>query len=103
MTQQRILLTQAEAGMTLAEPVESLKQAVLCNTGTVLSDPLIHRLMLLGVKRVVVQGLPAPHLREPSANEVDAMLEQRFSRCDHIPLMKNLRDTIRRRLLQESL
>ncbi|TVR16183.1 MAG: hypothetical protein EA401_01750 [Planctomycetota bacterium] len=93
--QQRILLTQAEAGMVLAEPVESLKKAVLCMPGTTLRDDLIHRLMLLGIKRVVVRGNPSNSRPALSVEQREAQLEQRFSRVANRPLMKKLRDAIR--------
>lgn len=93
--QQRILLTQAEAGMVLAEPVESLKKAVLCMPGTTLRDDLIHRLMLLGIKRIVVRGHPSNTRPALNKEQLETQLEQRFSRVANRPLMKKLRDAIR--------
>lgn len=97
-TTQRILLTQAESGLVLAEPVVSIKKAVLCGAGTALSDELIHRLMLLGIKRVVVFGQQAPMRDAPSVDDREVMLDQRFSRCGNQALMNNLREAIRRRI-----
>ena len=94
MDEQRILITQAQPGMVLARPVTLPNKISLCGTGTELTDDLIQRFMLRGIKRLFVQGAA---LRS-SANQPLAIrlenLHQRFSRVQDNSMMRYIEHCI---------
>ncbi|MFM2092826.1 MAG: hypothetical protein RLZZ127_3315, partial [Planctomycetota bacterium] len=57
---QRILITQAVPGMVLAEPVMLPGRVLLCGRDAELSEPVIHKMMQRGIKRIIVKGHPIP-------------------------------------------
>jgi len=94
--EQRILLTQAAAGMVLARPVVLPSKVALCARGTVLSDGLITKLMARGIKRIHVQGQPLPGPSQEAYLESIKKLHERFSRVRHVPLMVSLQYIVER-------
>jgi hypothetical protein len=88
--EQRILLSQATAGMILSRPVALPNKVVLCARGLELSDLMIVRLMSRGIKRVYVQGNQLPGLGQVAFEESMRKHHERFSRVRHIPLMVSL-------------
>ena len=94
--EQRILITQAASGMTLARPVVLPSKVSLCARGTVLSEVLITRLMARGIKRIFVKGHPLPGPSQDAYLDSIKKLHERFSRVRHIPLMVNLHGIVER-------
>lgn len=93
---QRILVTQAATGMTLARPAMLPDRMVLVGEGAVLTDAMITQLLKRGIKRIVVRGQPLPRPSSASFDNRVAELQVCFSRAEHIPLMQALRDVIAR-------
>lgn len=100
--EQKILITQAQAGMTLSRPVATPKRVVLCGRGTTLSDHLIQRLMLRGIKRIFVQGTPVPGRSQKPPQEQVRELRHRFSRVRDVPFMGRIERTIEKEMLRRS-
>ena len=96
--QQRILLTQAESGMELAEPVLSIGDAILYSADNVLNDDLILHLMTLGIKRITIKGKHTRGRKLYSLADQESMLIERFSRCRKGGLMASIQDCVRRNL-----
>ena len=94
---QRILITQAEPGMVLAKSVSLPGQASLCGPGTALSEELIHRLTIRGIKRVFVQGRPIKTSNDRPLQERLAELQERFARVRGSELM----DAVERAIVHE--
>ncbi len=94
--EQRILITQAIPGMVLAQPVILPNKVTLCARGTVLSEVLITRLMIRGLKRIYVQGRDLPGPNRARFNESIEQLHERFSRTTQIPTMVSLRIIVER-------
>jgi hypothetical protein len=95
-SEQRILITQANDGMVLARTVILPNKVALCARGTVLSEALITRLMIRGIKRIYIQGrdLPGPH--RDGFNQSIQQLHERFSRCRQFPTMASLENIVER-------
>ena len=89
-TQQRILITQANPGMVLAEHVLLPGKVVLCARDTELNEALIARIMQRGIKRIPVRGTPLPGPERESWSATTARLRHRFSRVAHVPFMAEL-------------
>lgn len=98
--EQRILITQATAGMTLSRPVAMPNKIALCSRGTVLSEILITRLMARGIKRIFVKGHPLPGPDKDAYLESMKKLYERFSRVRHIPFMVSLQQTVERAMIK---
>lgn len=94
---QRILITQAEPGMVLAKSVSLPGQANLCGPGTPLTEALIHRLTIRGIKRIFVQGHPIPGRGDLPVEERLEQLKERFDRVRGNPVM----DAVERSLAHE--
>jgi hypothetical protein len=92
--QQRILITQATPGMVLAQSVFTQNRVPLCGPGTELTDSLIHRLTMRGVKRIHVRGLPLPDRVHRPFEEQRLETQERFSRGQQPPMMHAIHDTI---------
>lgn len=99
---QRILVTQATPGMELARPVVLPDRMVLVGEGAVLTDAMITQMLKRSIKRIVVRGQPIDRSANGDFNARLAALEVRFSRVDHIPLMRALRDLVARNLAKRS-
>ena len=84
---QRILITQALPGMVLAEPVMLPGRILLCGRDAELSEPLIHKMMQRGIKRIIVKGHPIPTPPPESWTVIQERLARRFSRVAHNPFM----------------
>lgn len=98
--EQRILITQATPGMALSQPVMSKEGVALCGPGTVLTEPLLQRLVVRGIKRIHVQGHPvATRSQQPVETRIRE-LRQRFSRVADIPLMGLLERAIEQEMLR---
>lgn len=94
--EQRILITQAAAGMVLSRPVVLPNKVALCSRGTVLSDNLLTKLMARGIKRIHVQGHPLPGPSQEAYLDSIKKLHERFSRVRHVPLMVSLQYLVER-------
>ena len=92
--EQRILITQAGSGMILSRPVVLPNGITLCGPGTELSDSLIQRLTLRGIKRIHVRGHPLPARSHTPMQQRLRELHRRFNRVHHIPLMAMLERAI---------
>ncbi len=95
---QRILVTQAIPGMELARPVLLPDRMVLVGEGAVLTDAMITQMLKRSIKRIVVRGLPIDHATQGDYGARMTALKERFSRVDHIPLMRALHDLVARNL-----
>ncbi len=94
--QQRILVTQAEPGMVLARPVILPSKLVLCAEGSVLTEPIIIRIMARGVKRIAVVGRHAPDVMRDDYATAMAKLKTRFTRVHQVPFMAGIEQVIAR-------
>jgi hypothetical protein len=95
-SEQRILITQASDGMVLARPVILPNKVALCARGTILSETLITRLMIRGIKRIYVQGRDLPGLNRDGFNKSIEQLHERFSRARQFPTMASLEIIVER-------
>ena len=85
--EQRILITQAKAGLVLARPVVLPNKISLCGTGTELTDDLIQRFIVRGIKRIFVQGKPlVSQFGQPISVQKEA-LHKRFERVKDSGMM----------------
>ena len=100
---QRIKLSQAKPGMTLAEPV-LVDGVVLCNEGTVLTVKVIGRLARREVISVAIEVEETLSPAELSARQSEAMaaLERRFKRLTADPFMMEIRGVFERQLIPPS-
>jgi hypothetical protein len=57
---QKILLSQAAAGMMLAADVTTADGNILAPADSILDDAILRRLDLAGIGKIVVQGKPVP-------------------------------------------
>ena len=94
--EQRILITQATAGMMLSRPVAMPNKIALCSRGTELSELLITRLMARGIKRIYVKGHPLPGPDKDAYLESIKKLHERFSRVRLSPFMVSLHQIVER-------
>jgi hypothetical protein len=85
--EQRILLTQAQPGMTLSRPVLPPNRVALCARGMELTDSIIVRLMARGIKRIYVDGHALPGQGSEAFAESLRKVHERFSRVRHVPMM----------------
>jgi len=99
---QRILITQASAGMILSRPVLNRNGIALCGVGTLLSDALIQRLTLRGIKRLHVAGRPVPTRGTRPLSDQIAALRQRFRHVDDEPLMALIERAVEKELVRRS-
>jgi hypothetical protein len=95
-SEQRILVTQAAAGMVLARPVTTPSQVVLLGEGATLTDALIAQLLQRGIKRIAVRGSPIAARSQAEWTEQLRLLSERFSRTHHDPFMRALQDVVAR-------
>lgn len=100
--QQRILVTQAAAGMVLARPVVLPDRMVLVGEGAVLSDTMIGQLMTRGIKRIVVQGQPLGGPQTADWETRMRQLDERFERSGRQPFMAALREVVARVLARRT-
>lgn len=100
--EQRILVTQAAPGMTLARPVLLPDRMVLVGSGTTLTETMIGQLMARGIKRVVVRGHPIPGPAAQAWAERIRLLDERFERVRTVPVMLALRDIVARAMARRS-
>lgn len=94
--EQRILVTQAAAGMVLSRAITLPDNMVLLGSGATLNDATIGQLMTRGVKRIVVRGHPISGPTAASWDERMTQLDERFSRIRSHPFMSALRDVVAR-------
>jgi hypothetical protein len=94
--EQRILITQATAGMELSQPVYLPNKVALCARGTVLTDALITRLMIRGIKRIYIKGQNLPGPNRAQFNESIQQLRVRFSRVQQFHTMTSLQTIVER-------
>src|SRR4051812_33730501 len=100
--EQRILLTQAAAGMVLSRAVALPTKVMLCAKGTELNDATIARLMARGLKRVWVQGHPLPSPARENYAAVLLALQERFSRVQQAPTMAGIQRAVERVLVRRA-
>lgn len=88
-----------EAGMVLARDVvrqDHPNRPPVCGKGITLTDNLLERLRMMGIKSLVVEGHPVDVDGEQSLSEMLAALEERFRMVEHDPLMMQLREGYRK-------
>ena len=96
---QRIAISKAKPGFTLAEPAETDKGQIICAPGTELSESLITRLVNFGVSRVTVEGKPvATAGSHRTAEEQVAALDTCFMHHTQQALMMEVKQVFRERL-----
>lgn len=96
---QRISISQAAAGMVLAEPAESEQGMVICGAGTALTDSLLARFEKFGVTRLTVEGHPVQKPGESRSEEEQlAELEHRFAAHAADPVMMLIKDAFSEQL-----
>jgi hypothetical protein len=100
--EQRILVTQATAGMVLARAITLPDKMVLLGSGATLTEGTIGQLMGRGIKRIVVRGHPLSGLATTSWDERMAQLDARFSRVRTHPFMSALREVVARVMARKS-
>ena len=93
---QRILVTQASAGMVLARPVVLPDRMVLVGEGAELNDQMISQLMTRGIKRIIVRGTPIPGPGRAKWEDRIRQLDERFERVRRYPFMSAVRDIVAR-------
>lgn len=94
--EQRILITQAAAGMVLSRPVLMPNKVVLCAANMELNQTSIQRLTARGIKRIWVKGHPVAGPGPGGFQESLGKLRERFSRCRHIRFMEDLEREVER-------
>ena len=77
---QRIPVTEAQAGMILAKPVQRDNGMTILGKGTELSQSVIDRLTRMDIAHVVVQGHPLAQDGDQGSGSYEHML----SRLDHL-------------------
>ena len=75
---QKILLSQAAAGMMLAADVTTADGSILAAADSALDDALLRRLNLAGIGKIVVQGKPVP------GADMGYDAQARMKRLDHL-------------------
>jgi hypothetical protein len=88
--EQRILITQAAAGMVLSRAVSMPNKVVLCAAGQELSETIIQRLASRGIKRIWVKGRPVAGPGPMAFAESLERLRERFARCRDVQFMADL-------------
>lgn len=84
---QKLFLSMAAAGMTLARDIVTQEGRVLCGKGTVLSDALLDRLRRMEISSLTVEGHPVTIEGEATLEEQLASLASRFSRVTDNPTL----------------
>ncbi len=101
--EQRILLSQAQAGWKLSRTVETKDRVRLCPAGTELSDILVKRLAERGIKRVYVEGNPLPGLTVEEWDMVVKRHRLRFSRGRAVPFLAALEKIVETALARQAM
>jgi hypothetical protein len=94
--EQRIQVAQALPNMVLSRAITTPNRMVLCAPGTVLSESLIARMALRGIRRLWVRGHPVEAATGKPFSEALAELRERFAYCEDTPLMRDLQATVER-------
>jgi hypothetical protein len=100
---QNIPISLAAAGMVIAREIKMAGDAagrVLCGKGVRLTDSLITRLHQLGIESVVVEGHPVKMEGDATLDQMLEALDQRFSRVTGDPLMMQVKEIYRQRLVK---
>lgn len=100
--EQRLLTIQAAPGMVLARPVHDKGRMVLCGAGTTLSDTLILRLILRGVRHIQVKGRPLPSSASLPLEDQLQALRRRFSLVRSSPVLAQIERVIERELTRQA-
>ena len=94
---QQILSAQAKTGMILAKDVMMPDGRVLCGKGTVMTGPLLDRLIKMDITQITVDGHPVKVPGEKTLKEELRDIEARFSLVTKVaPLMY-----IKKRIMQK--
>ncbi len=101
--EQRILLSQAQAGWKLSRTVETKDRVRLCPAGTELSDLLIKRLAERGIKRIYIEGNPLPGPSVEEWEQVTKRLRLRFSRGRAIPFLAAMEKIVETALARQAM
>jgi len=88
--EQRIRIGQARPQMALSRPVATGNRMILCPAKTVLTQDLIDRMALRGIRRIWVVGHPVEDPTGKPFSVALAELRERFARCQSDPFMREL-------------
>jgi len=100
---QNIPILLAAPEMVLARDVrrsDSQSGPPICGKGVVLSESLIERLKAMGVQQVTVEGHPVWLEGDKTLPELLELLEKRFRKVDHEPLMNRLKEIYKAQLIR---
>ena len=86
----------------MARPVVTANKVTLCGRGTRLTEQLIQRLTLRGIKRIFVQGHPFPARSQAPIDERIRELRMRFSRVGDVPLMARIERAIEAEMVRRA-
>lgn len=85
--------------MKLAKPVANDRGAVLCGTGTALTEEVLARLGAIGIKCITVEGSPIDTGKpEKGIGERREELHARFKNIEGDPIMRKIKEIFLRRL-----
>ncbi len=98
----RILISEIEDGMILAEPVCGNSGQIILQQGSALTQSLAHRITARGIQHVVIEGNPeeARIVQEPidtdsnPENNIQNKVSAIFEHCDQTATMKSIQDAI---------
>ena len=88
--EQRIQISQARPAMVLSRQVATANKMVLCSAHKVLSQDLIDRMTMRGIRRIWVDGHPVEDATGKPFSVALAELRERFARCKDHPVMRDL-------------
>ena len=100
---QNIPISLAKSGMVIAREVMRPGQsgsAPVCGKETLLTEPLIERLVEMGIQSVMVEGHPVVFEGEATLEEILAKLDHRFKRVLENSLMMKLKEIYRKQIIQ---
>ncbi len=94
----RILIDEAEPGMTLAKPVSNAAGLPFLPTETILDAGMIERLAKMGLTSIFVECGPESTTGGKTLAELESELAHRFRRVIHDPLQQTIHDALRAHL-----
>lgn len=96
---QQILSAQAKTGMVLAKDVMMPDGLVLCGRGTVLTRPLLDRLIKMDITQITVDGHPVEVPGEKTLKEELRDIEDRFSLVGKVAPLMYIKKRITRKMI----
>ncbi len=98
----RILISDVEEGMILAEPVCGNSGQVILQQGSTLTLSLAHRIAARGIQHVVIEGTTVEtevaqevtDASTPPENSIQEKVSAIFEHCNQTKIMKTIQDAI---------